>query len=87
MTNGLFSLTVVDDPTNAVPITNNLVVSRLLPVAVAGKDGVLTWGPSVSPGDGLPSVGARFHSASLVPTPSAGTTNPLVHSEACGRCL
>jgi hypothetical protein len=77
MTNGLFSLTVVDDPTNTVPTTNKLVVSKLLPAAVAGKVGVFTWGQAVTLGDGLPSVGVRFHSVSLLPTPLAGTTNPM----------
>ncbi len=77
MTNGLFSLTVVDDPTNAAPTVYNLVQSRVLPAAVAGKVGVFTWGEQVDVGDGLPSVGVRFHSVSLLPAPLAGTTNPL----------
>ena len=77
MTNGLFSLTVVDDPTNAAPTVYKLVQSRVLPAAVAGKVGVFTWGQQVDVGDGLPSVGVRFHRVSLLPTPLAGTTNPL----------
>jgi len=77
MTNGLFSLTVVDDPTNAVPAVYNLVQNKLLPTRLAAKVGVFTWGQSVTVGDGLPSVGVRFYEQSLLPTPLAGTTNPL----------
>ena len=53
MTNGLFSLTVVDDPTNTVPVVYNLVQNRLLPTRLAAKVGVFTWGQSVTIGDGL----------------------------------
>jgi len=77
MTNGLFSLTVVDDPTNAVPAVYTLVQNKLLPTRLAAKVGVFTWGQSATIGDGLPSVGVRFYDKSLVPTPLAGTTNPL----------
>jgi uncharacterized repeat protein (TIGR02543 family) len=78
MTNGLLSLTVVDDPTNAAPVVYPLVVSRQVPAAMAGKVGVFTWGQALSSyDDGLPSVGVRFHSVLLEPTPLAGTTNPL----------
>ena len=77
MTNGLFSLTVVDDPTNDFPVIYNLVTSSPLPAAVPGKVGLFTWGQSATVGDGLPSVGVRFHSVLLEPTPLTGTTNPL----------
>ncbi len=78
VTNGLFSLSVVDDPTNDVPTLYELVSNQPLPEVVAGKVGVFTWGQSATVGDGLPNVGVRVHAASLLPTPLAGMTNPLV---------
>ncbi len=83
MTNGWFSLTVVDDPTNTVPTRYKLVQGQLLPQRVAGRVGLFTWGQEVTSssslplGDSLTNVGVRFHSCSLAPERLAGSTNPL----------
>jgi hypothetical protein len=42
---GLFSLTVIDDPTGAAT-THNLVVDQPLPGSAAGRVGLMTWGQS-----------------------------------------
>jgi len=77
LTNGLFSLTVIDDPTNASPTVYLLVDNQPLPTVQAGKVGLFTWGMSVTLGDGLPNVGIRYLNPTLVPIPLTGQTNPL----------
>lgn len=76
MTNGAFSLTVVDDPTNTAVI-HNLVSSQPLPSYNDGKVGFFVWGMNETAADGLANVGIRYANASLLPTPLTGNTNPL----------
>ncbi len=76
MTNGLFSLTVVDSPTNS-PVEYALVSSQLLPSNPTGQVGFFVWGMSHAAADGMPNVGIRFMSASLSPNALTGYTNPL----------
>ena len=77
MTNGLLSVTVVDDSTNA-PV---VIPPRGKPTSAGGSGGQ-SWRVCVGPAgdghtDGLPNVGVRFHSVALEPTPLAGGGNPL----------
>lgn len=73
---GLFSLTVVDGPTNALPVTNNLVVNQPLPTSAVGKVGMFSWGMQGGGPAGSPS-GFRISNLALTPTPLSGTPPPF----------